>query len=57
MTRNFDRILTATFREGPVWPADEDADGDLRWRAGDEARKHFASLPAERREELEGTWK
>ena len=56
MTRNFDRILTATWAE-PVWPADEDADGDLRWRAGDDARKHFASLPAERRAELERTWK
>ena len=78
MTRNFDRILTATFRElAPIDPRKDGWEGNPeRWKwfyavshpsldVNDEkqcphiaeARKHFASLPAERRAELERTWK
>ncbi len=59
MTRSFDRILTATVAE-PIFPPvtmPVDVNDPELFPHIAEARKHFASLPAERRAELERTWR
>ena len=56
MTRSPARILTATMAE-PIWPIARPVDvtDATQFPAIAEARRHYASLSAERRAELEGT--
>lgn len=54
MTRQSDRILTATMAEPIFAPADE---GWGRWRAAEQAKQHLASLSPEYRAQLEQEWR
>lgn len=55
MTAQYDRILIATAGE-PIWTQEPDEHGNQRHRAAEEAAKHLANMPAERRAELERQW-